>query len=152
MLMDIINLLKPEIVELLEAHEQGRVVILPDRAEEQLFGVENALGVILHRWQVAYIWGNSQYLMPGRATGKTFAQIIKLCLSEGCPIIMAANRPLNMDGLGVVIPESYERYHWFRASVQNIYRKLQMYDVPGLRKIYFSDAEAKEFGFFPWGF
>lgn len=150
--MDLMTLLKPEIVELLEAYEKGRLVLIPDRAEEQWFGVERALDVKLYDWQVAYIWGKSSYLMPGRATGKTFAQIIKLCVSEGCPIIFAVNRPVNLDGLGIDIPESYERYRWFRSSVENIYRKLQMYEVPGLRKIYFSDAEAKEYGFSPWRF
>ena len=148
--MDMNKLLNPRLVELMEADEQGRVVILPTRAEEQRFVVERALDLRLTDWQAAYIWGNSHYLMPGRATGKTLAQIIKLCVSDGCPIVLAANRPVNMDGLEINIPEAYERYRWFRSSVENIYRKLQMYDVPKLRKIYFSDAEAKEYGFFPW--
>lgn len=143
--MDLMNLLKPEIVELLEAYEKGRLVIIPDRAEEQWFGVEKALDVKLFDWQVAYIWGNSRYLMPGRATGKTFAQIIKLCVSEGCPIILPINRMPNLDGLR--IPEQFENYRWFRSEVERIYRRLEAYEVPGLRKIYFSDKEAQADGF-----
>lgn len=146
--MDLTTLLKPEIVELLEAYEKGRLVLIPDQAEEQWFGVENALDIKLYDWQVAYIWGKSSYLMPGRGTGKTLAQIIKLCVSEGCPIILPINRMLNVDGLN--IPERFENYRWFRSEVERIYRRLEAYDVPGLRKIYFSDKEAQAVGFNPW--
>lgn len=148
--MDMNKLLNPRILELMQADEEGRVIILPDSAEEQLFGVQNALGIRLYGWQIAYIWGKSHYLMPGRATGKTFAQIIKLCVSEGCPIILPINRQPNVDGLGT--PESYENYRWFRSEVERIYRRLEAYEVPGLRKIYFSDKEAHADGFNLWRF
>lgn len=148
--MDLTTLLKPEIVELLEAYEKGRLVLIPERVDEQRFGVENALDIRLYDWQSAYIWGNSRYLMPGRSTGKTLAQIIKLCVSEGCPLVLPTNRKPNLDGIG--IPESFSNYRWFRDSVLNVYKKLELYQVPGLRKIYFSDKEAQADGFNPWRF
>lgn len=140
--MDMSKLLNPRVVELMEADAEGRVVVLPSRADEQRLGVERALEVKLFDWQVAYIWGESHYLMPGRGTGKTFAQIIKLCLSEGCPIILRGDVHTNVDGLGIFM--SFENYRWFRSEVMRIYQKLSMYQVPGLRKIYFSKAEAQE--------
>lgn len=148
--MDLKTVLKPEIVQLLDAYERGRVAIIPDQADEQLCGVEKALGIELYGWQIAYIWGRSSYLMPGRGTGKTLAQIIKLCVSEGCPLVLPTNRKPNLDGIGIA--ESFENYRWFRDSVLNIYKKLELYEVPGLRKIYFSDKEAQADGFNPWRF
>lgn len=140
--MDMNKLLNPRLVELMEADEQGRVIILPSKADEQRQAVERALEVKLFDWQVAYIWGDSHYLMPGRGTGKTFAQIIKLCLSEGCPITLRGDRPTITDGLGISMP--FENYLWFRSEVMRIYQKLVMYQVPGLRKIYFSRPEAQD--------
>lgn len=151
--MKLDKLFNPRLVELLKADEEGRVVILPSKAEEQRQAVERALEVRLFDWQVAYIWGDSHYLMPGRGTGKTFAQIIKLCLSEGCPIILGDSQT-NVDGLGVFMP--FENYRWFRSQVMRIYQKLVMYQVPGLRKIHFSRHEAQEdpstLRSFLWGF
>lgn len=146
--MDLNKLLNPRLVELMEADEEGRIVVLPTKVDEQKFCVERALNIRLFDWQVAYIWGNSSYMMPGRATGKTLAQIIKMCVSKGCPIILPVNRVPNLDGLGFT--EYCHQYSVFRQEVMAAYRTLELCQVPGLRKIYFSDEEARANGFNPW--
>lgn len=146
--MDMSKLLNPRLVELMQADEEGRIVVLPNRVDEQRFCVERALNIRLFDWQVAYIWGNSSYMMPGRATGKTLAQMIRLCVSKGCPIIIPVNRVPNLDSLGFT--EYCHEYRVFRSELERIYRSLEIYQVPGLRKIYFSDKEAQADGFNPW--
>lgn len=145
--MNMNKLLNPRLVELMKADEEGRIVVLPTKVDEQRFCIERALNIRLFDWQVAYIWGNSSYMMPGRATGKTLAQIIKLCVSKGCPIILPVTRVPNLDGFEFT--GYYHEYRMFRQQVESIYRSLEIYQVPGLRKIYFSDKEARENGFNP---
>lgn len=135
---DIINL---RILELLDADAQGRVIILPTKAQEQRALVERALNIRLFDWQVAYIWGGSKYLMPGRATGKTLANVIRVCLSQGEPLHMYVGGKHQWVCDGVHGPEYLKIY---REYVRDTYRKLQLYGGLELRTIYFSPDEAKE--------
>ena len=138
--MDLSNILNPRILELAVADAEGRVIILPTKAQEQRALVERALDTRLLDWQVAYIWGNSHYLMPGRATGKTFAYVIRLCLSEGEPLHMyPAGKHWGMCDVdcGLV----YHRI--FRDYVRDTYMKLKLYGGLNLRTIYFHPCEVE---------
>lgn len=133
--------LSPRSIELAEADAEGRVVILPTKAQEQRALVERALNITLLDWQVAYIWGNSQYLMPGRCTGKTLAFVIRLCLSEGEPLYMYRQ------GKDWNLCDTYQGpqyFDTFRSYVRDAYRVLKHYEGLKLRTIYFSPAEARE--------
>lgn len=138
--MDVRDFLNPRLVELAEADAEGRVIILPTKAQEQRALVERALEIRLLDWQVAYIWGNSQYLMPGRATGKTLAYVIRLCLSEGEPLHMYRQ------GKHCHLCDEHHGPEYlaiFRRYVRDAYRKLEMMGGLKLRTIYFSPAEAE---------
>lgn len=129
------------LLELAQADAEGRVVILPTKTEEQRALVERALDIRLLDWQVAYIWGDSRYQMPGRATGKTAAFVIRLCLSQGEPLHMYRK------GKDYQLCDEYhgpEYLEIFRKYVRDTYKKLQLYGGLKLRTIYFSPAEAKE--------
>lgn len=124
-----------------DAEEQGRIIILPDKVQEQRICVERALDIKLMDWQVAYIWGNSSYFIPGRATGKTLAYIIRLCLSEGEPLHMYPN------GKHRNLCDTYQGqwyYEIFRSYVRDAYEKLKLQGGVKLRKIYFSSTQANE--------
>ena len=139
--MSLDNVAVSRILELAQADAEGRVVILPTKADEQKILVQRALGIRLQDWQVAYIWGGSMYRMPGRATGKTLAYVIRLCLSEGEPI------HLYRTGKDWGLCDEYngpQYYHIFRDYVRDAYQKLQMYGGLKLRTIYFSPSDAKE--------
>lgn len=129
------------IAELLQADMEGRVILLPTKAQEQRLLVEAALGIRLLDWQVAYIWGESSYLMPGRGTGKTLAYTIRLCLSHG--------RPLHMypagEHWGIVDEDHGKAYHRiFRDCVRDTYSKLRLIGGLKLRTIYFHPIDAQE--------
>lgn len=128
------------LLELAEADAQGRVVILPTKAEEQRALVERALDIRLLDWQVAYIWGDSRYLMPGRGTGKTLANVIRVCLSKGEPLHMYPGGKHQWVCDGVQGPEYLRIY---RGYVREAYHKLKLYGGLELRTIYFSDKEAQ---------
>lgn len=138
--MDIRNILSSRLLELAEADAQGRVVILPTKAQEQRYLVERALGIRLLDWQVAHIWGGSSYLMPGRGTGKTLACVIRVCLSEGEPLHMYVGGKHQWVCDGHHGPEYIRIY---REYVRDTYRKLELYGGLDLRTIYFSAVEAK---------
>lgn len=135
--MDCVN---TRILELLDADAEGRVIILPTKAQEQRALVERALSIRLLDWQVAYIWGDSGYLMPGRGTGKTLAHVIRLCLSQGEPLHMYRQ------GKHYQLCDEYHGPEYpgiFREYVRDTYMKLQLYGGLELRTIYFSPAEAE---------
>lgn len=139
--MDLIKISDTRLLELVEADAEGRIVILPTKAQEQIALVERALSIRLHDWQIAYIWGGSSYLMPGRATGKTLANVIRLCLSQGKPLHMYR------EGEDYQVCDEYHGPHYFdiyRMYVMDTYKKLQLYGGLKLRTIYFSYAESKE--------
>lgn len=135
------SILISRLLELAEADAEDRVVILPTEAEEQKFLVERALGIRLDDWQVAYIWGGSLYVMPGRATGKTLASVIRLCLSEGNPLHMycGGEHQSLCD-----VPHGPHYHRIYRGYVRDVYHKLQLQGGLRLRTIYFSSDEAKE--------
>ena len=100
--------------------------------------IEIALQIKLYDWQKAYILGVSDYMMQGRATGKTLAYMIKLCLSKGEPINMSSRRNIEkyVDG------RHGGRYiDWFRSYLGDIYYRLESQGGLKLRKIYFTKAE-----------
>lgn len=140
-MVDISRIIHPRLLELADADAKGLVVILPTKAQEQRALVERALDIRLLEWQVAYIWGSSPYLMPGRGTGKTLAYVIRLCLSEGEPLHMYRQ------GKDYQLCDEYRGPQYldiFRKYARDTYRKLQMWGGLKLRTIYFSPAEAKE--------
>lgn len=137
--MELRDILNSRLLELAEADAEGRVIILPTQAQEQRALVERALEVRLLDWQVAYIWGDSGYLMPGRATGKTLAAVIRLCLSEGDPLHMYPH------GKHYDLCDEYhgpQYFRIFREYVRDAYRKLELYGGLKLRTIYFSLNDA----------
>ena len=69
--------------EICAAERDGLLVFLPSKSEEIIRIVETALRLKLYDWQKAYITGASDYIMPGRVSGKTTAYMVKLCLSKG---------------------------------------------------------------------
>lgn len=129
------------IAELLNADIEGRVIILPTKAQEQRALVERALEIRLLDWQAAYIWGNSSYVMPGRATGKTLSHVIRLCLSEGEPLHMYPKGK----HWGMVDEDQGIAYHRiYREYVRDTYFKLKLWGGLKLRTIYFHPDDAKE--------
>ena len=140
--MPLDNVAVSRLLELAQADSEGRVVILPTKAQEQRFLVERALKIKLLDWQVAYIWGNSGYLMPGRGTGKTLASIIRLCLSEGDPLhAYPGGKHFSFEDLN-----HYRQEYWYEhwRTVHDIYRRLQVYGGLKLRTIYFHFADVRE--------
>ena len=138
--MDLSNIFNARLLELAEADAEGRVVILPTKAQEQRALVERALDIRLLDWQVAYIWGNSPYLMPGRGTGKTLAYVLRLCLSEGEPLHMyPAGKHWGLCDVDHGI--AYHRI--FRDYVRNAYTKLKLYGGLKLRPIYFYPCDVE---------
>ena len=138
--MELSDIFNSRILELAEADAEGRVIILPTKAQEQRALVERALDIRLLDWQVAYIWGHSSYLMPGRATGKTLASVIRLCLSEGEPLHMYRK------GKHWDLCDEYhgiEYFAIFRNYVMDIYKKLELHGGLKLRTIYFSPHEVE---------
>lgn len=129
------------LMELAQADAEQRVIILPTKAEEERFLVERALKIKLLDWQIAYIWGDSGYLMPGRCTGKTLASVIRLCLSKGAPLHMYPGGKNDRMCDGYHGPEYFKIY---RDYVRDAYRKLEFYGGLKLRTIYFSPSEAEE--------
>ena len=79
--------------------------------------------------------------MPGRATGKTLASVIRLCLSEGDPLHMypGGDHARICDG-----NHGPEYFRIYRHYVMEAYKKLQLYGGLKLRTIYFSSSEAQE--------
>ena len=129
------------LLELAQADAEGRVVILPSASQEQRLIVEHALSIKLLDWQVAFIWGDSHYRLPGRGTGKTLAYVIRFCLSEGTAVHLY---PGGEHG-GMCDEDHRIPYHSiFRDYVVDVYRKLQLQGGLKLRPIYFSELEAKE--------
>lgn len=139
--VDLDAILNPRIQELAKADAEGRVVILPTKTEEQRALVERALDIRLLDWQVAYIWGNSSYVMPGRATGKTLAHVIRLCLSEGSPLHMY---PKGKDWGLCDVDYGIAYHRIYREYVRDTLYKLKMGGGLKLRTIYFHPEEAKE--------
>ena len=134
------NSFQLRMIELAEADAEGRVIILPTKAQEQRYIVERALSIRLLDWQVAYIWGGSTYLMPGRATGKTLAHVIRLCLSEGEPLHLY---PKGKDW-GLCDVDYGVAYHRiFRDYVRDAYVKLKLCGGLKLRTIYFHPCEVE---------
>ena len=130
-----------KLMDLLEAKQDGRLLILPDESAQQRICVEAAMGFKLYDWQVAYIWTGSRYAPPGRRVGRTTAYILHACLSKGEPLhlyVGGKNFHSSCDeGHGPQYAET------FRRLVYDTYLRLKDQGGLKLRKIYFSRMEAK---------
>lgn len=125
--------------DIIKAEKEGRVLIMPSRNDEIIHSIEVGLGFKLHDWQKAYIFGLTEYKMPGRAGGRTTAHILKVLLSEGEPIRMYERR------ISELICDEYhgqQYYEWYRRTMREIYQCLSNPQLDlKLRKVYFAKDE-----------
>ena len=130
------NALAKEVKELRDAAELRR--------ERTIKKVEQALGLKLYDWQKAFIFYNkpyNYYVSGYRGTGKTLAHCLRLCLSEGEPIIAALTPPtrakneflryLGEDGCSI------HRSQFFINELRQVYNKLLAAGNIDLREITF---------------
>lgn len=112
-----------------------------NRRDVEISAINKLLDITLYDWQVAYIFGESNYVTQGRGSGKTLAYVIKLLLSEGEPIHMYDK---HIDEWIDAIPgPSYSI--WFKYMVREVYYKLSQPGSPlKLRRVYFTSREATE--------
>ena len=125
--------------EIYEAEVDGRLAVLPSKSEETIRIVETALQLKLYDWQKAYITGASDYIMPGRVSGKTTAYMVKLCLSEGPKIDIWAEADRYLD--------EYHGVHYTRcfiADLREIYHELRRVGGLKLREISFVRRRSQE--------
>lgn len=126
--------------KLFQAVDDGKIVELPSKSDETIRMVEIALQITLYDWQKTYIFGKSDYQAPGRATGKTLAHMIKLCLSDGEPINLFQQRDIEHYSDGW---HGTRYLDWYRRNLWDVYEKLKRQPLR-LRKIYFTRAGAEE--------
>lgn len=130
------NALAKEVKELRDAAERRR--------ERTIRKVEQALGLKLYDWKKAFIFYNkpyNYYVSGCRGTGKTLAHCLRLCLSEGEPIIAALTPPtrakneflryLGEDGCSIY------RSQFFINELRQVYNKLLAAGNIDLREITF---------------
>ncbi len=130
------NALAKEVKELRDAAERRR--------ERTIRKVEQALGLKLYDWQKAFIFYNkpyNYYVRGYRKTGKTLAHCLRLCLSEGEPIIAALTPStrakneflcyLGEDGCSI------HRSQFFINELRQVYNKLLAAGNIDLREITF---------------
>ena len=130
-----------ELAELAKAKVEGRLVILPTKSEEIIRIVEFALKIKLYDWQKAYITGASDYVMPGRVSGKTTVYMIKLCLSEGDPIDLTKREIVERYADGI---HGSAYVAWFRDELWRVYDALKRIGGIKLREIIFSKNKARD--------
>ena len=120
--------------------DEGKIVVLPDKAHEEIQMVECALQITLYDWQKAYIWGGSGYMAPGRRTGKTLAHMIKLCLSKGEPINL-----FKKESTRQYVDEWHGTQYldWYRHNLRSVYENLKRQPLH-LRKICFTREAAEK--------
>lgn len=130
------NALAKEVKELRETAERRR--------ERTIRKVEQALGLKLYDWQKAFIFYNkpyNYYVSGYRGTGKTLAHCLRLCLSEGEPIVATLTPPviakneflqyLGEDG------STIHRSKFFIDELRKVYNKLLEAGNIDLREITF---------------
>ena len=129
-----------EISALAKAKDENRLLILPSKSDEIIRIVERALHITLYDWQKAYITGVADYVMPGRASGKTTAYMVKLCISEGEPIDLSKRSEVEryVDGY-----HSHNYPDWFKHELWNVYRELERIGGLRLRTIIFAKPKAR---------
>ena len=114
------------------------------RKERTIRKVEQALGLKLYDWQKAFIFYDKPYgfeVSYARRTGKTLAHCLRLCLSEGEPIVAALTPPviakneflqyLGEDG------STIHRSKFFIDELWQVYNKLLAAGNIDLREITF---------------
>ncbi|HHY26432.1 MAG TPA: hypothetical protein GX523_06740 [Desulfitobacterium dehalogenans] len=130
-----------EFSELSKAKSEGRLIILPSKSEEIIRIVELALRIKLYDWQKAYITGVSDYVMPGRVSGKTTAYMIRLCLSEGNTIDLTKRDEIRRYADGC---HGSHYLDWFRHELQCVYMELKKVSGLKLRTIIFNKPKARD--------
>lgn len=127
-----------EVVDLARDKTEGRLAILPSKSDEIIRIIELALRIKLYDWQKAYITGASNYVMPGRTSGRTTAYMVKLCLSEGEPIDLTKQREIERYADAI---HGSKYFDWFKHHLWDIYSELERVGGLKFRKIYFSEKE-----------
>lgn len=108
--------------------------------EEKIKLIEAAFNLKLHEWQKLYLFDEFEdgyYIPCGRKNGRTFAYMIKLCLSEGDPIKLYRTPDLARyrdENHGCI----YD--HWFRQELRIVYKTLLRTNLK-LRTIYFTELQ-----------
>ncbi len=106
--------------------------------------INDALGIELYYWQVFYIFRNGEYhdeLRYGRRNGKTTANALKLCLSNGEPIQLHL-RPVSqidyeIEAFAKEDAKNAMRLNFFADETFQIYKKLEAAGGITLREIHF---------------
>lgn len=133
--------LQGELAAYRQAEADGALMRLPSRSDEVISIIERAMHFKLYDWQKAFITGVSDYVMPGRTSGKTMARIIRQCLSDGEPIHLY---PGHRDFVECTDEDHGSHYRdWYRHQVIDIYRELERYGGLKLRTIYFTEESAR---------
>lgn len=114
------------------------------RTERTIRKVEQALGLKLYDWQKAFIFHDKPYgleVSAYRRTGKTLAHCLRLCLSEGEPIIATLSPSVGMGNEFLLyLGEdgcSKSRSKFFIDDLQRVYNKLREAGNIDLREITF---------------
>lgn len=129
-----------EISRLAKEKAENRLVIIPSKSDEIIRIVELALHIKLYDWQKAYITGASDYVMPGRVSGRTTAYMVRLCLLEGEPIDLSKRSEVDRYADG---SHSTHYPDWFKGALRDIYYELQRIGGVRLRKIIFTKERDK---------
>ncbi len=114
------------------------------RQERTIKKVERALGITLYDWQKAFIFYDKPYsfeVSGYRGTGKTLAHCLRLCLSDGEPIVATLEPPTRAKNEflrylgedGCTIPRS----QFFISELQRVYHTLLAAGNIDLREITF---------------
>lgn len=105
--------------------------------------INTALKISLKKWQINYIFRDGNYhsqLSHGRCNGKTLANVIKLCLSEGEPMIFRRNAECPCEHFCEYAKEDTTtpaRRRYFVQETIRIYTKLEAETDLPLRQIIF---------------
>lgn len=114
------------------------------RNEQTIRKVERALGLTLYDWQKDFIFYGKRYgyeVSGYRNTGKTLAHILRLCLSDGEPIVATLTPPviIKNEFLGYLGEDgsTIRRSRLFIDELQRIYNTLLAAGNIDLREITF---------------
>lgn len=128
--------------ELYTADQEGRIIILPTKRDAQVLAINEALSINLYDWQIAYIFGSSDYIMPGRGTGKTLAHILRTLLSDGDAIKFYGDYKYEFIDMAGAHPGYIT---WYKREFQEVEYRLRNYGAPlKLRKVYYLESAYKK--------
>lgn len=129
-----------EVAGLVKAKAEGRLIELLDDEYKTIKLIEIALNLKLYDWQKTYILSKGEYPMVGRRTGRTMAYIIKLCISDGEPILMYECKHIALYSDGF---HGHRYDDFFRDELRNIYEQLKRHKGLKLRTIVFNKEDAE---------